>query len=227
MLCEWITPQQDVTEQQTGAGSQASDEPVMPRLDSLLSGINSRLALLRIGGNQKLFFKLLRDFVNDHGHDNEKLLHALDADDVTKAHRLVHTIRGVAGSIGAEKLEQKAEQLEQAIAREFPYSDLLQPFTSEFQTVMAQIDEMLQSDVIDQIKIPKKISDSSISWQEWSLKVDAMLVDGDPSVINCLDQAASHAEVAGLSNSLYLLRTKIINYDYDEGRKLLRELFLK
>ncbi|VAW84804.1 Sensory box histidine kinase/response regulator, partial [hydrothermal vent metagenome] len=73
LLCEWITPQQDVTEQQTGAGSQASDEPVMPRPDSLLSGINSRLALLRIGGNQKLFFKLLRDFVNDHGHDNEKL----------------------------------------------------------------------------------------------------------------------------------------------------------
>jgi len=217
LLCQWITPEEDVDTE-----PEVIDENAV--FFGPLYGIDSKLALLHIGGNQKLFLKLLKDFANDHQHDSKALQDALDFGDFVLARRLVHTIRGVAGSMGAINLETNAEALEQAVANGLAHDDLLPPFTKEFQLVIAGINDSIKFRSVSPVKTPGKAVDSSVNWQEWSVKVDAMLADGDPAVIDCLDEVATLGEDAGLRNTLHLLRTHIVNYDYDEARKLLSEL---
>jgi HPt (histidine-containing phosphotransfer) domain-containing protein len=71
--------------------------------------------LKRIGGNRRLFRKLLKDFHQDHQQDIQLIRQALDSAQLQDSKRILHTIKGVAGNIGASKLQQQADLLEQQL----------------------------------------------------------------------------------------------------------------
>ena len=69
-------------------------------------------AIARIGGNRNLLSQLLRDFYFDHHGDKEKIQAALQSGDSKTAKRIIHTIKGIAGNIGAIALAESAERSE-------------------------------------------------------------------------------------------------------------------
>jgi HPt (histidine-containing phosphotransfer) domain-containing protein len=68
--------------------------------------------LRSVGDNRSLLRKLLGDFHSDHSGDAEKIREALDQGDLGYAQRLAHTIKGIAGTIGAGELQLTAAELE-------------------------------------------------------------------------------------------------------------------
>src|SRR6185295_1027219 len=60
--------------------------------------------------------KLLRQFVEQQGHAPAAIGDALAAGDRKTAERLAHTVKGVAGNLGAGVVQAAAGALEQAIA---------------------------------------------------------------------------------------------------------------
>ncbi|MES9904287.1 MAG: response regulator, partial [Sedimenticola sp.] len=93
-----------------------AEKPPGDDLPDGLPGIDIDQGLQRIGGNRKLFQKLLRDFLGNHGDSVRELEDALAAERNDEARRMAHTIKGVAGTLGAERLYLKAADLERAIA---------------------------------------------------------------------------------------------------------------
>ena len=80
-----------------------------------LAGIDIKIGLERTGGNQELYITLLNHFIKDHGTDNQIIFEAVEADNITLAQRTAHTLKGVAGSIGARTLYDSSMQVETAL----------------------------------------------------------------------------------------------------------------
>ncbi len=81
-----------------------------------VSGLDTADGLLRVAGNRKLYLKLLRQFVEQQGQAPARITEALAASDHATAERLAHTVKGVAGNLGAGVVQTAAGALEQAIA---------------------------------------------------------------------------------------------------------------
>jgi len=114
-LREWIEPGErdlpdDVSEEPAAVGG--DDDRALPER---LPGIDLKAGLKRVGGNPTLFRKLLVEFREDHGEDIAEIRQALASGETDLAQRLAHTIKGVAATIGAADLNNRAKDLEAAI----------------------------------------------------------------------------------------------------------------
>ena len=80
-----------------------------------IPGLDAKDGLSRVAGNRKLYLKLLRQFIEQQGPAVEQITTALAQGDVTLAERLAHTLKGVAGNIGAKAVQAAAGALEKLI----------------------------------------------------------------------------------------------------------------
>ncbi|MEJ2794950.1 ATP-binding protein [Iodobacter sp. LRB] len=90
--------------------SRVPDESVLPHLP----GINTQEVLQRLGGNKTLITHLFQQFYQDYqgGYEQFQCLLKTDA---KGAERWVHSIKGVAGTLGMHDLMLAAEQLERQL----------------------------------------------------------------------------------------------------------------
>jgi signal transduction histidine kinase/CheY-like chemotaxis protein/CHASE3 domain sensor protein len=84
------------------------DLPAIPHLDTAAG-------LSRVGGNKKLYSKLLRQFVEQQSAVVGQIADAHARGDTPLAERLAHTLKGVAGNIGASQVQAAAGALEKGI----------------------------------------------------------------------------------------------------------------
>jgi PAS domain S-box-containing protein len=106
------------TEPQAGdEGAPKADEPVASPGDDLpaIEGLDTKNGLARVAGNRKLYLKLLRQFVEQQGPALEQVAAALAKGDDAVAERLAHTLKGVAGNIGAQPVQAAAAVVERLI----------------------------------------------------------------------------------------------------------------
>jgi PAS domain S-box-containing protein len=80
-----------------------------------LPGIDIKTGLSRVGGNKKLYRDLLIKFHRDNQDITEQIQKALEKGDNELAQRLAHTVKGVAGNIGAGDVQMAAEVVEMKI----------------------------------------------------------------------------------------------------------------
>jgi signal transduction histidine kinase/CheY-like chemotaxis protein/HAMP domain-containing protein len=80
-----------------------------------IDGLDVRDGLARVGGNRRLYLDLLRQFIEQQGQAPSEVRSALDAGDAVRAERLAHSLKGVAGNIGAARVHSIAGRLEKAI----------------------------------------------------------------------------------------------------------------
>jgi len=96
-----------------------------------LPGLSIKNGLARVGGNRKLYRKLLGKFAANSSEAATDIRAARNAGDDATAIRLAHTMKSVAGNIGADALSQTAGELERAIkAKDAAAEHLLGAFTT-------------------------------------------------------------------------------------------------
>jgi len=106
-LVKWIPE----FEREPGRPMILPEESIDPktRLPVDLDGIDIETGLQRTGGNIGLYINLLNHFITDHGNDTKIITDSLTQKDIALAHRTAHTLKGVAGGIGALKLYDSAQ----------------------------------------------------------------------------------------------------------------------
>jgi len=117
-----------------GAGGAEMALPDIP-------GIDTQSGLTRVGGNRKLYISLLAKFVRDYADARKELDTLLAQEDQEPAQRLVHTVRGVAGNIGATGLQEVSTDLEMAISN--GDKEVISAALPEFTRILAQVVVML------------------------------------------------------------------------------------
>ncbi len=89
------------------------DDPAgAPRFPSQIEGLDIPLGLSRVLGRRDLYLSLLGKFRHSQADAMQQLRAALEAGDPLLAERIAHTLKGVAGSLGAVKVEAGAARLE-------------------------------------------------------------------------------------------------------------------
>ena len=119
-LLKWINPQtmtQTIPQQALQPGS----DVLMP--DSI-EGLDLVNGLRRVLGKKWLLLSMLRKFLAGQKSTVTAISNALDTGDPELAERLAHTLKSVAANIGATTVQQKAAELEAAIAKQAPRSAL-------------------------------------------------------------------------------------------------------
>lgn len=111
---------------------------------TLPKAIDSVAALRRVGGNQGLYHKLLSRFASKSASTVAEIKHALAQHQKQEAERMAHTVRGVAGNLGAMPLADAACDLELAInANAGNAADYLQVFESRMAEFVEQAQLLL------------------------------------------------------------------------------------
>jgi signal transduction histidine kinase/ligand-binding sensor domain-containing protein/DNA-binding response OmpR family regulator len=99
-------------------GPSAADQPQL--LPDSLSGIDLERARFGVNGNETLLLKLLINFSKDQRDTAERMRVAIRLQDYASAERHAHTLRGLAGTLGALPVAELAGGLEGAMARRPP-----------------------------------------------------------------------------------------------------------
>ena len=92
--------------------AQAADEQWLP---AAIPGLDMAAGLQRVADKPQVYLRLLRMFMSDQGQAARIVRGALAADDHELALRTLHTVRGVAGNIGANAVSETAAALEQLL----------------------------------------------------------------------------------------------------------------
>lgn len=107
-----------------------------------IPGFNVPLALRQLGNNVKLYDKLLDRFQNSYDSLPQEIADGVKSGDYETAERHAHTIKGLAGSLGATALQESSARLEK-ICRERvagpDYDEALAEFTKELTAAIAGI----------------------------------------------------------------------------------------
>ncbi len=108
-------------------------------------GIDFTLGVNNVLGDEALFSEILVMFYQDHCQDDENIQNAIDNADQAQVKHLVHTLKGVACSIGAMELFDYCKTLDVAVNEEKveQYQSLFEPAKQELIMIKAGIEHAL------------------------------------------------------------------------------------
>ncbi|MGE5803800.1 MAG: response regulator, partial [Gemmatimonadota bacterium] len=112
-LSKMVRPAPEVATPGADAVPDAADlaPPELPPVD----GLDRADGLRRVGGNARLYVKLLRQFASQQEGAVEEIRAALATNDFESAIRLAHTLKGVAGNLGAKNVQDAAAAVERLL----------------------------------------------------------------------------------------------------------------
>jgi two-component system sensor histidine kinase/response regulator len=110
-----VTPPLPASEEEKGVARPGEGAKLSAEELPLIAGLDTRDGLARVAGNRKLYLKLLRQFSEQQGQTVGEISAALAQGDQALAERLAHTLKGVAGNIGAKPVQAAAGALEKLI----------------------------------------------------------------------------------------------------------------
>ena len=184
-LLKWIKPRNPAA-----AAKVITREAQDTRLPSAIEGLNIADGLRRVLGKKPLYLWMLRKFIAGQKAVTAEIRNALQVEDWTTAERLAHTLKGVAGNIGATSLPHMAEKVETAIRERQPRKAIdarLEELGKPLATLIAQLEQQLPKErhniavAVDQ-KLLKTVCD----------QMEALLVSDDSAAGDLLD---THADL--------------------------------
>ncbi len=177
----------------------------------------------RLMGNRELYARMLRRFRREYQDATLPIRTAMGDQDKRTAHRLVHSLKGAAGMIGAHRLQQRASILEQAIRTDAEdQRELLASLTPEFQRVLLLLDVLLEGKPPAgmPVQVPSRplLEDSALL-----NRLMQLLSDGDGAAVDLLEESSASLRVI-LGEATLLRVTEAINdFDFDEALEVLGE----
>ncbi len=112
-----------------------------------LPEFNVAMGLKRLAGNKRLYRSLLHKFKDRYKNIGQKIRTAFESSDKTSCLETLHTLKGLAGNLGADRLAKSAATLESSVkANESQHTgNLLETFTADLNAAMASI-QILEED---------------------------------------------------------------------------------
>ena len=97
---------------------------------------------MRVGGNEKLYRSLLIKLRDDYSGTDQEIKDLLQSEKTGEAERLAHSIKGVAGNVGAGQLQEAAAGLEHAIkeGEEESYEEKISGFGKVLKNVVRALE---------------------------------------------------------------------------------------
>ncbi|HNL21282.1 MAG TPA: response regulator [Rhodocyclaceae bacterium] len=181
--------------------------------------IDAAAALARLGGDARLYRRLVERFAEQQSHSLDDVRAALSAGDAKGALRIVHTLKGLAGNIGAHRLESAAQEILVKGAISGPEFDLaLAALENRLSETLAALPAVLGS--------PPRVVDTTAPILEPNTldRLLGLLTSDDAHAVGFyLEHAAALRTILGDRDADALNRA-VTRYDFDEAAGILRRV---
>ena len=135
VLNKWVQFRKKQQPQQTTMAQRANQpEGSFPTLP----GLNTQIGLTHAGGNATLYCSLLDKFRASHAMAQADFEQMINNQDTEQIYRMAHTLKGLAGTIGASRLQELSAELQQSLL-------IPADFASELALVCKAIETWLSS----------------------------------------------------------------------------------
>ena len=228
-LVKWIDPGECEVETAAQAETTGDHETADESFFSLAE-INGNAALEKFSGNRTLYTDVLVKFYDNHTDVVQKIIKALEKGDNKTARRHAHTVKGLAGLIGAERLQGAALDLEQEIKN--GNIENLEPFIDRFSAVLGMVLKSIHSvkgsmeytassDNGDLGK-EKEIDKSKV--EQLLKEMAGYIKDNDVDVKKVLDSLKGQLSGSEAQAGLRKLENNFSQYDFDAALESLYDL---
>ncbi|MEK6202032.1 MAG: response regulator, partial [Desulfobulbaceae bacterium] len=157
VLLQWVKPgEREIADYlAVKLAQEKKDEGTLP---AKLPGIDLRSGLSRVGGNEKLYRSLLVKFYKEYTGSTNQIKDALKNKDQELGTRLAHTVKGVAGNLGARDLQAAGADVEAAIKNNNleNIDELLDTFAQNIKTIMNGLQDFVAAEEAEAEKTDEK-----------------------------------------------------------------------
>jgi signal transduction histidine kinase/DNA-binding response OmpR family regulator len=190
----------------------------------LITQINIEIGLNSTQGDRKLYRKLLDKFYDSYHYFSTVLQEARESDDKQASLRLAHTLKGMAGTIGAKEVQMSAQELELAYQLGVDQSEITK-LESDLRFAIGPVLEgiaklTLQGETTNPVETMLNLPLVNETLQR--LKV--LVIDYDAEAAFVVGELNEIPGIAIHENLLKKLTKAIDGYDFDQGLELLIEL---
>ena len=199
----------------TAPASQAS--PSMPKPSAVsepgieqISGIDTESGFKRVMGNRALYYELLARFCDGQKDTACQISEALTKGDLPLAERLAHTLKGVAGTIGAKDVSEAAAAVENAIHNHSldGIDRLIESLNEYVEKAIGQLEPAIENEK-RYVTVPGKQSATQLSFDEiktellsLAKKNDGELIDFFGTVRDALLDACDHEKIREIERAV-------------------------
>ncbi len=217
-LVRWIKPKAPAPESSI-APAVATDD-AMPNI----TGIETDKALRRVGGNVRLLRKLITRFSENQADAITRIKAATENNDAETAIRHAHTLKGLAGNIGANRMFDLAARLEDILNRGETAClyEAMAEADGELADLLRRISEGMSHEVeatagTDAIVDMDSLADDMI-------KLAALLADDDPQAVGVMDGLVDRLGCTGHTDAARTVQESIANFDFEDALVRLGEI---
>ncbi len=228
-LARWIAPRPGLGHVSAvghgAAGTASHDDAILftdpDEIPNDVAGLDTQLGLRRVMGKQALYLGMLRKFVEGQSAGLQPIVDALDSADFATAERLAHTLKGVAGNIGASELQMAMAQVEAALRDRVDVSQV-RPLLTEPAALLAALLGELSAKLPPEDEAPLVQGAITDPQQLATLcqQLAALLADDDAQAADLL-QEQGPALRAALHSGYRAIEAAVADYDFDTALKAL------
>ncbi|NCC40427.1 MAG: response regulator [Gammaproteobacteria bacterium] len=229
-LARWIRPSapSQAVPSRSAAPTAREPGPAPPALPTLDS-IDTAAGLQRVQGNQALYLKLLRKTAQSQADSLARFDTCVAAGDWTSAQRIIHSLKGVAGNIGAEALRQACARLEAAAQARHADRASRTAVQQALERVLEAIASLPAEGAAPPATAPRGPSAAMQQVQPERVaqvlaELAGLIADSNLAAATRLEQEWDLLGAAGFSTELEPLRTALEDYDFDAAEPLVEQL---
>ncbi len=231
VLLKWIDPKLTIVDEnkairQTHVHSKGAGLPELRGVD-----VNSGLA--RVGGDQEFFRRMLQKFRQNHANDAYGIAVAISSGDFETAARMAHTLKGVAGGLGADCLQLACQDLEFMIknADRSMSANYINPLRHELTKVLDSVSEMDEAytdpgpESIENNSSPSNFDPQAV--RNLCEKFKLLVEDNDTASYDALTNLENCLSGKILACELKKLRDSLERYDFDSASDSINEIIAR
>ena len=183
----------------------------------LLPGLDATQGLNRFEGNRGMYARLLSRFKSEHKDMIQEIQHAATEKDNTLVERLLHTLKGLAATIGARGLAKNAQALEkQMVTRErVPSEKDLFELEQKMTDVLKSIDKVVA--ILKPVRDPEAVLNlhtDKLHLYEQLTKLATLLKEDDYEAHTTIKELSRGSTNTPLEKDIQRIRKEIEQYNY-------------
>ena len=234
-LARWLRPDVNMAAYSNDAKGPTPISLGSPGGFAAFGGVDIQAGLSSVNNDWKLYMKLLRNFRNRHQGVENEIQAALEREDPDVAQRLAHTIKGVAGTLGATKLADIASRLESAIKNSLDDSipHLLNLYSVEFEYVLRGIGEFIENTTARQAEANdgsgvmetrshKEFKSSRV--EDKFQKLSSLLDQRDSDAIQLIVEIKEVLGPSRVSDDFLEMESQINSFKFQQAQKTLEQV---
>ncbi len=188
----------------------------------MIDELDTERGLFSLGGDVKLFTKLLRQFDDQHGDDMPRVTQFFSNHQIDKALFVVHALKGAAGTLGLTQVELSSRELEECLRKEKSGGKVealvngIQTMQDKFSLALGKVAEVAVVPVSDQkfdfLDAKPVLEQLSTLLKVADTKANRVFAENEELLINAYGESAKD------------IGLQIVGFDYKKALKLITGL---